>query len=191
MAAIGVLALQGDYEAHARALSRAGAHDIREVRTVGELDAVDALVMPGGESSTMLKLMDYYGLFKPLRAFGEQKPILGTCAGAILLASHVANPEQRSLALVDMDIERNGYGRQLDSRVAKLETHALGGAPTLEAVFIRAPIIRRVGKGGEVLASYLNQPVLVDFGRHLAATFHPELTEDSRIHELFLRRLKS
>mgnify|MGYP001057914965 CR=1 FL=1 len=187
MATVGVLALQGDYEAHAAALRRAGAEP-REVRRAAELDGLDALVIPGGESTSMLRLMEYYDLMAPLRAFGRVKPVFGTCAGAILLASEVLNPPQPSLALVDMTIERNAYGRQLDSRVVRLEGHRLGGGP-LEAVFIRAPIIRRVGKAGEVLASYMGDPVLVDFGRHMVATFHPELTADDRIHRRFLARI--
>ncbi len=187
MARIGVLALQGDYEAHAAALRRAGAEPC-EVRRAAELDGLDGLVIPGGESTSMLKLMEYYGLMAPLRAFGESRPVFGTCAGAILLASEVRNPPQPSLALVDMTIERNAYGRQLDSRVVRLGDHALGGG-VLEAVFIRAPIIRRVGQGARVLATYLGDPVLVDFGLHMVATFHPELTADTRIHERFLARI--
>lgn len=189
MPRVGVLALQGDFEAHAAALRRAGAEP-REVRLVPELEGLDGLVIPGGESTSMLRLMEYYGLMEPLRRFGMEKPVFGTCAGAILLASEVRNPAQPSLALVDMTIERNAYGRQLDSRVVRLEDHALGGGQ-LEAVFIRAPIIRRVGAGGRVLATYLGDPVLVDFGRHLVATFHPELTADDRIHRLFLGRLRA
>jgi len=187
MARVGVLALQGDYEAHAAALRRAGAEP-REVRRAAELDGLDALVIPGGESTSMLRLMEYYDLMAPLREFGREKPVFGTCAGAILLASEVLNPPQPSLALVDMAIERNAYGRQLESRVVRLDDHRLGGGQ-LEAVFIRAPIIRRVGRGGEVLATYMGDPVLVDFGRHMVATFHPELTADDRIHRRFLGRI--
>jgi 5'-phosphate synthase pdxT subunit len=183
---IGVLALQGDYEAHARALVRAGA-DAFEVRTAAGLVSADGLVIPGGESTTMLKLMEYYQLFEPLKTFGVTRPVFGTCAGAILLASEVTHPAQASLGLVDMSIERNGYGRQLQSRVASI---ALDGEPA-EAVFIRAPIIRRVGAGGTVLASYLDTPVLVDFGLHLVATFHPELSQEPVVHELFLRKVKA
>ncbi|MBI4877731.1 MAG: pyridoxal 5'-phosphate synthase glutaminase subunit PdxT [Acidobacteria bacterium] len=190
MATVGVLALQGDYEAHAAALARAGAAVV-EVRTAAELAAVDGLVIPGGESTSMLKLMEYYGLFAPLREFGLAKPVFGTCAGAILLATEVLNPAQPSLELLDMAVERNAYGRQLDSRVVQLTGHALGGEPDLEAVFIRAPIIRRVGQGGTVLASYLGDPVLVDFGRHMVATFHPELGQDPRIHARFVQRLEA
>lgn len=187
MPVAGVLALQGDYEAHAAALRRAGAEP-REVRLASDLDGLDGLVIPGGESTSMLRLIEYYSLMEPLRQFGLRKPIFGTCAGAILLATEVLNPPQPSLALADMTIERNAYGRQLDSRVVRLADHRLGDGE-LEAVFIRAPIIRRVGSGARVLATYLGDPVLVDFGRHMAATFHPELTSDLRIHRRFVERL--
>jgi 5'-phosphate synthase pdxT subunit len=183
---VGVLALQGDFEAHAKALERAGAEPV-EVRTAAELDAVCGLVIPGGESTTMLKLMEYYGLFEPLREFGRERSVFGTCAGAILIASEVLNPSQASLALVDLAIERNGYGRQLDSRVVRVREHQLGGDLELEVVLIRAPIIRRTG--GAVLATYLGAPILVDYGRHLVATFHPELSVDTRVHRLFLSKL--
>lgn len=187
MAVIGVLALQGDYEAHAAALRRAGAEP-REVRRAAELDGLDGLVIPGGESTSMLRLMEYYGLMPPLAAFGGRKPIFGTCAGAILLASEVLNPPQPSLGLMDMAVERNAYGRQLDSRVARITDHQLGGGE-LEAVFIRAPIIRRAGAGCRVLATYLGDPVLVESGLHMAATFHPELTPDDCIHRRFLEKV--
>lgn len=185
---VGVLALQGDFEAHSKALASAGA-DVVEVRTPGELVGLDGLVIPGGESSTMLKLLDETGLTEPLRSFGLARPIFGTCAGAILLARGVSNPSQSSLDLLDIDVERNAYGRQLDSRIVsiKLESDRLKG--DLEAVFIRAPIIRRVGEGAQVLARYAGDPVLVEQGRHLVATFHPELTGDARIHKLFLSKL--
>lgn len=179
---IGVLALQGDFEAHSKALDRAGAEAV-EVRTAGELANVSGLVIPGGESTTMLKLLRLENLFDAIGEFGREKPIFGTCAGAILLAKDVTNPEQESLSLVDIGVERNAYGRQLDSRIARLEPD------DLEAVFIRAPVIRRVGEGVSVLARYRNDPVLVEQGRHLVATFHPELTEDPRIHELFVNKV--
>ncbi|MBI4876000.1 MAG: pyridoxal 5'-phosphate synthase glutaminase subunit PdxT [Acidobacteria bacterium] len=181
MRRVGVLALQGDFEAHKRALERAGAAAV-EVRSAAELDAVAGLVLPGGESTTVLKLLELENLFEPLRRFGLEKPIFGTCAGAILLAKEVLRPAQKSLALMDVKIERNAYGRQLDSRVVRLSE--------LEAVFIRAPIIRGVGPGVRVLATYLDTPVLVEEGRHLAATFHPELTADVRVHRLFLEKLR-
>ena len=181
---VGVLALQGDYERHVRALESAGAHAV-EVRTVAELEATDGLVLPGGESTTMLKLLHREGLFEPLKAFGQTKPIFGTCAGAILLATHVTSPEQESLGLMDIGVQRNAYGRQLDSRVVTLPSE-LGD---LEAVFIRAPIIRSVGPDVKVLATYNNDPVLAEQGRHLVATFHPELTADPRVHAYFITKL--
>ena len=183
---IGVLALQGDFEAHAKALERAGAEAV-EVRSAEDLQKVEGLVIPGGESTTMLKLLDEEKLLAPLLDFGRRRPIFGTCAGAILLASEVSNPPQPSLGLMDIGVERNAYGRQLESRVAKLQPQGLEG--DLEAVFIRAPIIRRVGKNVKVLASYQGDPVLVEQGRHLVATFHPELTDDPRIHLMFLRKV--
>jgi 5'-phosphate synthase pdxT subunit len=189
MARVGVLALQGDFEAHRKALERAGAEAV-EVRTASELDSVDGLVIPGGESTTMLKLLGIENLFEPLREFGARKPIFGTCAGAILLANKVSNPEQASLGLVDIEVQRNGYGRQLDSRVVRIQPECVDGGD-LEAVFIRAPIIRYVGKKAHVLASYNGDPVLVEQGRHLVATFHPELSGDARIHKLFLQKLTS
>ncbi len=182
---IGVLALQGDFEAHRKALARAGARAV-EVRTAAELAGVAGLVIPGGESTTMLKLLRLESLVEPLREFGAARPIFGTCAGAILLASKVTHPEQESLGLMDIDVERNAYGRQLDSHVAMLE-EADGGP--LEAVFIRAPIIRRAGPQVRVLASYRGAPVLVEQGLHMAATFHPELSTDDRVHRRFVRKV--
>ncbi len=157
------------------------------MRSAADLDQVDGLVIPGGESTTMLKLLEEEKLLEPLREFGAGRPIFGTCAGAILLASEVLNPPQRSLGLMDIDVERNAYGRQLDSRIARLNPEGLEG--DLEAVFIRAPIIRRVGNQAKVLAKYQGDPVLVEQGRHLVATFHPELTDDSRIHKMFLDKV--
>jgi len=187
-----VLALQGDFEAHEEALARAGASAV-QVRTASELDGIGGLVIPGGESTTMLKLLEDEGLLEPLRRFSERCAIFGTCAGAILLASEVANPPQASIALMDIGIERNGYGRQLDSRVVHLlpepEFLERAGGGELEAVFIRAPIIRRTGGEVRVLARYQGDPVLVEQGRHVVATFHPELTDDSRVHRLFLEKL--
>lgn len=182
---IGVLALQGDFEAHGRALEQAGAQPVY-VRQAGDLENLDGLVLPGGESTTMLKLLRGQQLFEPLRKFGQRKPMFGTCAGVILMASEVSNPPQDSLGLLDLSVERNAYGRQVDSRIAQVE---IGGEPQ-EAVFIRAPIIRRVGDAGEVLAEYQGSPVLVRFGRHMAATFHPELSGGSRVHGLFLEGLE-
>jgi pyridoxal 5'-phosphate synthase pdxT subunit len=184
---IGVLALQGDFEAHGRALARAGAEAV-EVRSAEDLQKVQGLVIPGGESTTMWKLLEEENLLEPLREFGARLPIFGTCAGAILLASDVSNPPQPSLGLMDIGVERNAYGRQLESRIATLRPEGLDG--DLEAVFIRAPIIRRVGGDARVLASYQGNPVLVEQGRHLVATFHPELTNDTRVHLIFLDKIQ-
>jgi len=192
MKRVGVLSLQGDFAAHGAAVERAGAEPVY-VREREQLDGLDGLILPGGESTTMLKLLRYEGLLEPLVEFGKRKPVFGTCAGAILMADHVLRPEQESLALMDMEVERNGYGRQVDSRVVELEPEsdfAQRTAPgKLEAVFIRAPIIRRLGEGAKVLARYQGDPVLVEAGKHLVATFHPELTSDSRVHQLFLEKL--
>ncbi len=188
----GVLSLQGDFAAHGAALERAGAAPVF-VRHPEQLEEIDGLIIPGGESTTMLKLLRFEGWLEPLAGFGRRKPMFGTCAGAILMAERVANPEQESLALMDLDVERNAYGRQVDSRVVEIEPapeFTLRTAPGgLEAVFIRAPIIRRVGAGARVLARYNGDPVLVEQGQHLAATFHPELTADARVHRLFLEKL--
>ena len=181
---VGVLALQGDFDAHRKALEHAGANAV-EVRTAAQLDSVDGLIIPGGESTTMLKMLEYDDLFEPLRQFGLHKPIFGTCAGAILIAKSVSNPVQASLNLMDIDVQRNAYGRQLDSRIVKLPLFDQES----EAVFIRAPIIRHTGPGVKVLASYLDQPVLAEEGKHMVATFHPELTPGSRVHRYFVEKL--
>ncbi len=194
MKTVGVLALQGDFEAHRKAIERAGARAV-EVRTAQELEQCDGLIIPGGESTTMLKLLDAGKLTDAVREFAARKPVYGSCAGAILLAKEVTRPAQESLGLMDIDVERNGYGRQIDSRIAKIgiDFENAAGAkiacPTIEAVFIRAPIIRRVGDGARVLASYQGDPVWVEQGRHMVTTFHPELTEDSRIHRRFVEKL--
>ena len=182
MKTIGVLALQGDFEAHCKAIARAGGRPL-EVRTSKDLDACDGLIVPGGESTTMLKLLDIENLTEPLRQFAARKPVFGTCAGAILLAHSVTKPAQPSLDLIDIDVERNAYGRQIDSRITRVQE----GVNEMEAVFIRAPKILRVGPGGKVLATYNGDPVWVEQGRHMVTTFHPELTADSRVHERFLR----
>jgi 5'-phosphate synthase pdxT subunit len=192
MKKVGVLALQGDFAAHAAALKRAGAEPVL-VREREQFASIDGLVIPGGESTTMLKLLRYDGLMDTLAEFGGRKPVFGACAGAILLAERVLNPEQESLGLIDIDIERNAYGRQIDSHVSLLDAEPefeRRAAPgRLEAVFIRAPKIRRVGPGVKVLARHAGDPVLVEQGKRLAATFHPELTADLRIHKLFLEKL--
>ena len=194
---VGILSLQGDFAAHGAAVERAGAEPVY-VRERPQFQEIDGLIIPGGESTTMLKLLHYEGLYDDLAEFGRRKPMFGTCAGAILMAKEVSHPAQESLGLVDIAVERNGYGRQIDSRVVEIEpgadfqqrTGAGEAAPKkLEAVFIRAPIIRHINGKVRVLASYEGDPVLVEEGRHLVATFHPELTSDPRVHKLFLEKL--
>jgi 5'-phosphate synthase pdxT subunit len=180
---IGVLALQGAYEAHAQTLRMLGATP-KLVRTPEDLAGVAGLIMPGGESTTMLKFLERNGFFEVLQNFVRTTPTFGTCAGAILLASHVEHPAQKSLGALDITVERNAYGRQIDSTILKAETMLPGGP--LEMVFIRAPRITRLGPGVETLASREGFPVLVRSGHLLAATFHPELSDDTRIHKLFL-----
>lgn len=191
MPEIGVLALQGDFAAHLEMLEEIGA-SAREVRTAEGLKLVDALIIPGGESTTMLRILHREKLWDALADFGAKKPIFGTCAGAILMAKDVSHPQQESFAFMDIAVVRNGYGRQIDSRIVALEPEP-DAKPLLgenvEAVFIRAPIINRTGDGVEVLMRYNGDAVLVRQGKHLAATFHPELTTDSRVHAYFVRSL--
>ncbi len=184
---IGVLALQGDYASHAQALVDAGAEP-QMVRTQEELTTVDGLIIPGGESTTFLNLLAREGLFEPLLKFVEAHPTFGTCAGCILLAKKVGCPEQQSLGVLDATVERNAYGRQIDSDILMVETSLPGGP--LEMVFIRAPRIASLGKGVEVLAARDGAPVLVRQQKILAATFHPELSQDRRVHEYFVRMVR-
>ena len=180
---IGVLAIQGDYAAHAEALSESGANPV-EVRKPEQLAGIDGLVLPGGESTTILRFLEKHSFFEILREFCGKKPIFGTCAGTILLAREVLNPAQRSLGILDAVVERNAYGRQIDSAIVTAETTLAGGP--LEMVFIRAPRILKTGPGVNVLAERDGFPVLVSQGRVLAATFHPELSRDRRVHRLFV-----
>ncbi|HEV7550627.1 MAG TPA: pyridoxal 5'-phosphate synthase glutaminase subunit PdxT [Candidatus Angelobacter sp.] len=185
---IGVLAIQGDYEAHKTRLEQLGA-EVTLVRKPEQLDAIDGIVIPGGESSTFLNFLAERGFLEKLRAFVSTKPTFGTCAGAILLAKHVENPPQQSLDVMDIRIRRNAYGRQLDSSIREAQSK-LGQKP-LEMVFIRAPKIVGTGKGVEVLAKAGGDPVLVRQGKMLAATFHPELSEDTRVHQEFVKMVKN
>ena len=190
---IGVLAVQGDFHAHGQALERIGA-GFRLVRKVSELCGLKGLIIPGGESTTLLKFLQEEGLFEAIREFAQAHPIFGTCAGAILLADRVEHPAQESLGLMRMTVRRNGYGRQLASSIhsldpsTDLEDGPEAGTP-LEVVLIRAPIIVEVGGEVEVLARLEDEPVLVRQGRLLAGTFHPELSADGRVHRYFCRRL--
>jgi 5'-phosphate synthase pdxT subunit len=182
---IGVLALQGDFDAHRKRLEELGA-EVVLVKKPEELDQVEGLVIPGGESGTFLKLLGDAG-FEKLKEFVRVKPTFGTCAGAILLAKDVENPKQIGLGAIDIGIRRNAYGRQIDSSIREGIFH---GSP-MEMVFIRAPKIERVGKGVEVLATEGNDPVVVRQGKTMAATYHPELTSDTRIHEQFLELVRN
>ena len=187
---IGVLAIQGDFERHAAALQEAGAVPTL-VRDAKGLQDLDGLIMPGGESTTMLKFFHRGGLLEELRSFAARKPIFGTCAGAILLAREVRHPSQESLAVLDIIVERNAYGDQRDSAILTLDT-TLPPAPEpipLETVFIRAPRIVFAGSEVEVLATRDAFPVLVRQGHILAATFHPELSTDRRVHQYFVSQI--
>jgi 5'-phosphate synthase pdxT subunit len=186
---VGILALQGAVGAHAAMLRRLGAAPV-EVRTPDDLAGVDALVLPGGESTTMSLLLDSSGLREPLaERLAAGLPTFGTCAGMILLATEVLDgrPDQRSFGAIDLAVRRNAFGRQVDSFEADLAVeHLPGGDPTFPAVFIRAPFVERAGDEVEVLASVDGHPVLCRQGPVLVAAFHPELTADARLHELFL-----
>lgn len=184
---IGVLAIQGDYDAHRLRLEELGAKAVL-VRKPEQLDSLDAIVIPGGESSTMLKFLERDGFLQKLRDFVRVKPSFGTCAGAILLANEVENPAQESLRAMDISVRRNAYGRQLESDIHEAETKLPGGP--LEMVFIRAPKISKLGNGVEVLAKRGDDPVLVRQNNMLAATFHPELSPDKRVHEEFLKLVR-
>ena len=185
---IGVLALQGDYEAHARAFASLGARTVL-VRKLEELIGLDGLVIPGGESTTMLKFLEKDGFLGTLGNFAATSPCFATCAGCILLAREVLHPAQRSLGVLDATIERNAYGRQIDSTILTAETELPGGP--LEMVFIRSPRITRVGEGVEVLARREGFPTLVRQGDLLVATFHPEMTADTRVQQLFLDMVRA
>jgi pyridoxal 5'-phosphate synthase pdxT subunit len=182
---VGVLALQGDFDAHRRRLEELGA-EVVLVKKPEQLDEIDGLVIPGGESSTFLKLLGESG-FEKLREFVNTKPTFGTCAGAILLATEVDNPKQLGLGALDISIRRNAYGRQLESSIREGKFADM----PLEMVFIRAPKIERIGNKVEVLASEGDDPVIVRQGTVMAATFHPELSEDSRVHSAFLDLVKN
>jgi pyridoxal 5'-phosphate synthase pdxT subunit len=185
---VGILAIQGDFAMHAKMLDALAA-PWKLVKHPADLDAVGGLIIPGGESTTMLKIFELEGVGTAIKEFAAQgKPIYGTCAGAILLAKEVLNPPQEKLGLIDITIERNAYGRQIDSSVQAGECPDLADHP-VEMVFIRAPIIRRVGGSVRVLGRCGNLPVLVEQGNILAGTFHPELTDDQTVHRYFLKKL--
>jgi 5'-phosphate synthase pdxT subunit len=181
---IGILAIQGDFAAHAAMLQSLGAAT-KEVRTVADLQVCDALILPGGESTTQLQFLQEEGLAEAIKKFAaSQHPVFGTCAGAVLLATRVSNPHQDSLGLIEMTVLRNAYGRQLASEVSSGNSK-LKSAP-MEMVFIRAPIIDSVGPGVKILAEFAGKPALVQKDNVLASTFHPELTDDPTVHQHFL-----
>jgi 5'-phosphate synthase pdxT subunit len=181
---IGVLALQGDFDAHRRRLEQLGA-EVVLVRKPEQLDEVDGLVIPGGESTAFLKLLGDEG-FEKLRQFVHSRPTFGTCAGAILLARDVTNPPQKGLGAIDITVRRNAYGRQADSSIRNGEWVSENGSDMLELVFIRAPKFEQIGDSVKVLAKDGDDPVLVCQGKVMAGTFHPELSEDTRVHQAFL-----
>ena len=184
---IGILAVQGDFAMHAAMLDRIGL-PWKLVKHVDDLAEVEALILPGGETTTMLQFLSERKIGDAIKSFAkENKPVFGTCAGAILMAKEVVNPEQERLGLMDISIERNAYGRQVDSSVQQGECPEISDHP-VEMVFIRAPIIRRIGEGVKVLGRTGELPVLVEQGNLLAATFHPELTTDETIHRYFVKK---
>lgn len=190
MASVGVLALQGAFARHVEALQRCGA-DATEVRTAAQLEQCDALVVPGGESTTMIKLLKTFELDDLLaKRLADGMPTFGTCAGMILLAQSVSDghPDQRCFGAIDIDVRRNGYGRQINSFEADLSIDGIDGSP-LTAAFIRAPVVERVGDGVAVLASHEGEPVLCREGDVLVSSFHPELTDDDRLHQYFLTQV--
>jgi pyridoxal 5'-phosphate synthase pdxT subunit len=186
---IGVLALQGDFDAHRKRLQELGA-EVVLVKKPEQLEEIDGLIIPGGESGTFLKLLGEAG-FEKLKEFVRMKPTFGTCAGAILLASEVENPKQQGLGALNIRIRRNAYGRQIDSSIREGKFVDNGHETPLEMVFIRAPKIEQVGSGVDVIATEGKDPVAVRQGTVMAATFHPELSEDTRLHQAFLDLLRS
>lgn len=185
---IGVLALQGAIAEHLRMIEKAGGEGVA-IKKTEQLDEIDGIIIPGGESTTIGKLMRTYGFIEKLRAFSEKKkPIFGTCAGLIIIAREIAGQDEAHLGLMDIKVVRNAFGRQRESFEADLQINGIDG--DFRAVFIRAPIIEKVGESVEVLATYRDQIVAARQGHLLAASFHPELTEDSRLHGYFLNMVK-
>ncbi|HEY7465990.1 MAG TPA: pyridoxal 5'-phosphate synthase glutaminase subunit PdxT [Dehalococcoidia bacterium] len=185
MSTVGVLALQGDFSEHEAILRKLDA-EVREVRLPADLEGLDCLIIPGGESTTITRLMAMYGLLEPLRAFAAHRPVWGTCAGMIVMAKHATDLDKETLGLMDVVVVRNAFGRQVDSFEADLQIEEIPGEP-YHAVFIRAPLIKDAGPGVKVLASIEGRGIVAARQGHLLATsFHPELTDDPRIHRYFL-----
>ncbi len=185
MSTVGVLALQGDFSEHEAILRKLDA-DVREVRLPADLEGLDCLIIPGGESTTITRLMAMYGLVEPLRAFAAHRPVWGTCAGMIVMAKHVTDLDRETLGLMDISVVRNAFGRQIDSFETDLQIEEVPGEP-FHAVFIRAPLIKDAGPAVKVLAQIEGQGIVAARQGHLMATsFHPELTGDTRLHRYFL-----
>lgn len=181
----GVLALQGDFSLHIKMLNSLGVES-REVRKVEDLKELTHLIIPGGESTTLLNFFQNENWFEPLKEFSKKSKVMGTCAGAIILAKEVENPQQKSLGIIPMKIRRNGYGRQVDSFIQKIEEHSFGKKP-IEGVFIRAPRIINIEEGVKVLAEINGEPVAVEYKNALALTFHPEVSGEKDVYKYFLR----
>lgn len=182
---VGVLGLQGDFSLHRRSLLRCGC-EAPVIRYPEELESCDALVLPGGESTTFIKLLHKSGLFDSIRTFARSRAVLGTCAGLIILARHVSDESVQGLNLIDLEVQRNGYGRQVDSFIAPVDIPELGGRAGFEGIFIRAPRILSLGPGVKALGRQADDIVMAANERVLAMTFHPELTSDIRIHRYFI-----
>lgn len=182
---VGILAIQGAFAKHQQMIAQLG-YATRLVRNQSDLDAVDRLIMPGGESTTMVLLLHKHGLWDVLQQFCREKPVLGTCAGSILLAKKIMNDAMQTLATIDIVIDRNSYGRQIDSFSMEVDIQFPDHISPFHAIFIRAPQIVNVGDSVNVLASLQDKPILVQYGKALACTFHPELTDDPSIHQYFM-----
>lgn len=187
---IGILALQGDFERHQVLITNLNV-DSLQVRQPHDLEQCQGLIIPGGESTTLIKLLKETGLFQLIPKFGEKYPIFGTCAGLILLAKEVVNNPVESFGLIDVTVERNAYGRQINSFIGGVDLELNGKAQKLEGVFIRAPKIVKIGEGVKILGKYYNEIVIVEKDKHLASTFHPELSDSRLIHQYFLSKVKS
>jgi 5'-phosphate synthase pdxT subunit len=186
---VGILALQGDFEKHNATIKRLGHRPVL-VRTREELSQCDGLILPGGESTTLIRLLKKHSMWESLRDFAKTKPIYGTCAGCILVAMSIVELDQDSLRLIDVMVERNAYGRQVDSFIDDVKVQLNGRIRTMEGVFIRAPKIKSIGKNVTPLAWHNNDIVLAEQGTVLVGTFHPELTDDIRIHDYFVRKIE-
>ncbi len=187
---IGVLAIQGDFAMHQKMLNRLGVENIT-VRNPGQLQKCDGLIMPGGESTTFIRLLKEINLYKAISDFGKNHCIFGTCAGLITLSSRVVNSNMETMNLIDIEVIRNAYGRQIDSFIDEIKINLDSQKSVFEGVFIRAPKISEVGKGVIPLAYHKDDVVMVENKNVLVATFHPELTEDTRIHEYFLKKVQN